>query len=106
MRHEMMLNVFVMVGLILLLFGSVQAADEPLPSGAEREFMTDFSKHSVSFADILSGGPSKDGIPAIDTPHFVSVTEADAWLRPAEPVILFRSGDDARAYPNPDFDVA
>jgi hypothetical protein len=43
------------------------------PSGAEREFETDFGEHSVSYEEILSGGPPKDGIPAIDEPRFVGV---------------------------------
>lgn len=69
------------------------------PSGAEREFSTDFSRHTVVYDDILSGGPPKDGIPAIDAPRFVTVAEADAWLRPPEPVVLVQVGNDARAYP-------
>ena len=73
-------------------------ADLP-PSGAEREFETDFGKHSVSYEEILSGGPPKDGIPAIDEPRFVGVGEAEEWLEPAEPVILLQIGDEARAYP-------
>ncbi len=73
-------------------------ADRP-PLGAASEFSTDFSKHSVPYTEILSGGPPKDGIPAINHPKFVSVEEADAWLKPQEPVILFQIGDDARAYP-------
>ncbi len=72
---------------------------EPLPDGAPAEFKTDFSKHSVPYSEIFSGGPPKDGIPAIDDPKFVSVTEADAWLKPVEPVILLQIDDDARAYP-------
>ncbi|MBI3244682.1 MAG: DUF3179 domain-containing protein [Chloroflexi bacterium] len=72
---------------------------EPPPSGATFEFKTDFSKHSVPYSDILSGGPPKDGIPAIDSPTFVAVSEADAWLKSVEPVIFFQIGDDARAYP-------
>ncbi|MGH2581634.1 MAG: DUF3179 domain-containing protein [Anaerolineales bacterium] len=63
------------------------------------EFSTDFDIHSVSFSEILSGGPPKDGIPAIDDPHFVSVEEADEWLRSQEPVIQVQVGDEARAYP-------
>jgi hypothetical protein len=63
------------------------------------EFSTDFSIHSVSFSEILSGGPPKDGIPAIDDPHFISVEEADDWLRSQEPVIQIKVGDEARAYP-------
>jgi len=73
--------------------------EEAPPRGAEAQFSTDFSKHSVPYSEILSGGPPKDGIPAIDEPKFVSVDEADAWLRPQEPVILVQVGDDARAYP-------
>ena len=78
---------------------SAAAADDVPPAGAEQEFQTDFGKHSVSYEEILSGGPPKDGIPAIDEPRFVGVEEADAWLEPREPVILLRVGDEARAYP-------
>ncbi len=71
---------------------------ETLPPGAS-QFRTDFSKHSVPYSEILSGGPPKDGIPAIDEPRFISVGEADAWLQPQEPVILLQVGADVRAYP-------
>ncbi|MEM7025582.1 MAG: DUF3179 domain-containing protein [Pseudomonadota bacterium] len=58
---------------------------------------TDFSKHSVGFEEIFSGGPPKDGIPSIDSPVFVPLAEAD--LPDQEPVIGLTIGDDARAYP-------
>ena len=73
--------------------------EEEPPRGVEREFTTDFSKHTVPYAEILSGGPPKDGIPAIDEPHYVRVNEADSWLKPVEPVILVEVGQEARAYP-------
>lgn len=73
--------------------------DEPPPRGAEREFSTDFSIHSVSYSEILSGGPPKDGIPAIDNPAFVSIEEADEWIDEVEPVVLFQLGGEVRAYP-------
>jgi hypothetical protein len=73
--------------------------EEPPPSGAQREFSTDFGRHTVPYSEILSGGPPKDGIPALDDPKFVTVDEADAWLEPQEPVILFEENGDARAYP-------
>jgi hypothetical protein len=53
----------------------------------------------VPYSEILSGGPPKDGIPAIDEPQFVRIEEADQWLKPQEPVVLVQVGDDARAYP-------
>lgn len=40
----------------------------------------------------------KDAIPAIDQPAFVSVQEADAYLRDNEPVLGVRRGEVARAY--------
>lgn len=69
------------------------------PEGASSEFKTDFSRHTVPYSEILSGGPPKDGIAAIDRPEFVSTQEAGGWLKPMEPVILLRVGDDTRAYP-------
>lgn len=73
--------------------------EEPPPARAESEFTTDFSKHSVPYSEILSGGPPKDGIPPIDAPQFIPVNEADEWLEDREPVVFVQVGDDARAYP-------
>ena len=73
--------------------------DEPPPPGAIDQFSTDFSRHTIPYRDILSGGPPKDGIPAIDHPLFISVEEADEYLQDLEPVIFLQIGEDARAYP-------
>lgn len=58
-------------------------------------FKTDFSKSSMDFSDVISGGPPKDGIPSIDNPEFTEITEAEKWLDPREPVILVRYTDGA-----------
>lgn len=65
---------------------------------------TDFSKHSVPLAKIKSGGPPKDGIPAIDQPRFERLTNgaASGWsshLADTEPVISLAIDGHARAYP-------
>ena len=61
---------------------------------------TEFTYHTVDFDEILSGGVGRDaGIPPIDNPNFVSVSEADEWLDPLEPVIALEIGGQARAYP-------
>jgi len=73
--------------------------NESPPTGAQREFTTDFSIHSVDFDEILSGGPSKDGIPAVDNPQFISVEAADQWLDPREPVIKVSINQAVKAYP-------
>ncbi len=79
--------------------GRAMLPEEPAPKGAAAEFATDFKRHTAPYADILSGGPPKDGIPAIDTPKFVAVADADAWLRPTEAVVRIVINGDARAYP-------
>ena len=60
---------------------------------------TDFSKRTVELSEIESGGPPKDGIPAIDRPRFAAIPMARAWLKRREPVIVLRLGTKARAYP-------
>jgi hypothetical protein len=73
--------------------------EENPPSGADREFSTDFSIHTIAYDEILSGGVPKDGIPAVNDPEFVSIDEADAWLKPVEPIIFVEVDGDRRAYP-------
>lgn len=64
-----------------------------------RNWQTDFAKHSAPFDEILSGGPPKDGIPAIDRPDFVSIGEADRWLADREPLVVFEHDGEVRGYP-------
>lgn len=60
---------------------------------------TDFTNSSVDHSEILSGGPPKDGIPAIDKPAFVDIKAASEWLKEKEPVIAIAIGGVAKAYP-------
>lgn len=59
---------------------------------------TDFSKSRVSFDEIMSGGPPKDGIPAIDSPEFGPAAQ-ETRLIGVEPVLTLEIGRDVRAYP-------
>jgi len=63
------------------------------------EWQTDFSQRSVELSEFASGGPPKDGIPAIDDPRFVSVGQADEFLEDREPVAVLQRGGEVRAYP-------
>jgi len=65
---------------------------------------TDFSQHTVPLEEIRSGGPRKDGIPAIDMPRFERLNggAASGWaarIGNAEPVISLAIRGDVRAYP-------
>lgn len=60
---------------------------------------TDFSKTSVPFLEIMSGGPPKDGIPAVDDPVLLPVS-GETRLSDREPVITLEiQGQTPRAYP-------
>lgn len=48
---------------------------------------------------IMSGGPSKDGIPSIDHPQYVSLDEADEWISDDELVLALIYKDVKRVYP-------
>ena len=59
---------------------------------------TDFSYHTVPFADFLSGGPPRYGIRPLDRPTFITQDEGDEWLSALEPVISFEMNGEQRAY--------
>lgn len=74
-------------------------AEEP-PADWLREWpKTDFAASHVPFRDIISGGPPKDGILAIDAPRFIPAEEARGSLHDNEPVITLLYRGVARAYP-------
>jgi hypothetical protein len=58
---------------------------------------TDFTRLAVPLSEIASGGPPKDGIPAVDKPKFASL--AAVTLAAREPVIAYGPPGDRRAYP-------
>ncbi|MDJ0640605.1 MAG: DUF3179 domain-containing protein [Paracoccaceae bacterium] len=61
---------------------------------------TDFETTTVdNWTEILSGGPPKDGIPAIDGPQFLTVSD-ETGLKGPEPVVTVElDGQRPRAYP-------
>ncbi len=85
--------------LAAVLFASIATADARGDDLRSEWPKTDFSKRTVDLSEIESGGPPKDGIPAIDRPRFESAYMAQLWLKPKEPVVALRIGQEARAYP-------
>ena len=77
-----------------------------LPVSADPNFWkhewpdTDFSQTSITnWVEIMSGGPPKDGIPALDDVQFIEVAQ-ESRIEPAEPVITLElDGQRPRAYP-------
>lgn len=87
---------------ILCAVGSLLVASAAFASpelwGAEWP-RTDFDRSAVAFDEILSGGPPKDGIPALDAPRMIAVRD-EIRLAEAEPVMVLElDGDTPRAWP-------
>jgi hypothetical protein len=72
-------------------FGGIQLGFDP-------DFWpdTDFSKRTIDYSEIMSGGPPPDGIPSIDEPVFDTVEEADEWLQDDWPVMFLRIDESVR----------
>ena len=87
----------VLLTLVCLAFTAVPAMAAPKAWQYEWP-KTDFTKHSVDFGEILSGGPPKDGIPAIDAPIFKPVGEITD-LKDTEPVVGVKINGKTKAYP-------
>lgn len=63
------------------------------------DWQTNFDKKAIDLSELMSGGPPKDGIPAILNPKFETQSEAGGWLNDNEPVIALQIGGEAKAYP-------
>jgi hypothetical protein len=60
---------------------------------------TNTAKRTIELNELISGGPGKDGIPAINKPKFVKPSMAEKWLKSVEPVISLVVNDKTKAYP-------
>ena len=75
-----------------------QGTVTPQRRAGQRSSSFDVSTAIVPAGEILSGGPPKDGIPALTDPKFITAGEA-TYLQAADRVIGFVSAGEARAYP-------
>lgn len=83
---------------IALAFAAGVAAADPARWQAEWP-RTDFDRSSVEFSEIISGGPPKDGIPALSDPSFIPAAQ-ETRLTDREPVLTYApDGEPPRAYP-------
>ena len=92
------ISTWLLIAFFLIISATVSTSADPARWKSEWP-RTDFSIHSVDLSEITSGGPPKDGIPALIDPEFVEV-ETETRLSPREPVMTLELGDSApRAYP-------
>jgi hypothetical protein len=104
------LLVTLLVGVLALVSGcATQPADETQEDGSAEEtsgldyaalgLATDPAVSSIDQSLILSGGPPKDGIPALTDPEFLTVEESS--FGPASVGILVEIDGEQRYYPYP-----
>ncbi|MEW5962736.1 MAG: DUF3179 domain-containing protein [Pseudomonadota bacterium] len=87
------------IGLVALIPAiSMPALATPEQWTREGWTRTDFTKRSIEWSEIVSGGPPKDGIPAIDKPKFEPVA-GERKISDREAVIGVEINGEARAYP-------
>ena len=97
---------------LLLLLVVVFLSRGLLGGGGVNGLGTDSALAIIPAAELRSGGPPPQGIPALGfggsfngavasspEPRFVTVGEAAGWIAPLEPVLLVEAGGEARAYP-------
>jgi hypothetical protein len=74
------------------------AAPVFVPQGHSFNSTWNYDQHSIPVEEIMSGGPPKDGIPALTNPNYVSAQKA-SFLRKDDQVIGTVINGEARAYP-------
>ncbi|MFK7794896.1 MAG: DUF3179 domain-containing protein [Gammaproteobacteria bacterium] len=88
-------NLFV---LLYLVWGLTVFAEPPF-ADTHDWVNTDFSHASVELSGMIEGGPGKDGIRSIEQPKFETIESGEQWLDDREPVVVFTSEKESRAYP-------
>ena len=84
---------FLFISLCLFIIGAIT---NPLFAKTLNGF--DLSRTTVPATQILSGGPPKDGIPALLKPQFISGSEA-AYLKPNDKILGLSIDGISKAYP-------
>jgi hypothetical protein len=102
MRRKIFVGMIILgllVGVTSLLAQNATPTQSCTPPYVQNIWKTDFCTASVSLDEIMSGGPGKDGIPALTDPAMQSIDDASAWLVDQSPVIAVEIEGEARAYP-------
>jgi len=84
---------------VMCLASSLDATGQALNRWASEWPRTDFGMHSVDLAEIVSGGPPKDGIPAILAPEFLAAGAVEGLHANEAVMTLELPGEVPRAYP-------
>jgi len=98
MKSLIKILIFIIVSLSSILIAQ-EDSDLDKILKAYPDWKTNFSKRSIELNELQSGGPPKDGIPALINPKFISVEDASDWLKDEEPVIFLKHNNSVKGYP-------
>lgn len=93
MRNSILMQKYIFIGILSAFLGLLSS---PLQSRVLNGF--DITKALVPENEIFSGGPPRDGIPALTSPKFVHVSKA-TFLEPKDTIIGINIEGKAKAYP-------
>jgi hypothetical protein len=92
------------IAVMLFLVGCGGGSDDPIGGNSGNEPNQppgQFGDWLVPLAEIRDGGPGKDGIPSIDDPIFLDLTDFRTdYIRDEDLVVGMIKGNDIRAYPH------
>ncbi len=76
----------------------VEKKERYIPAGpGQKPF--DVTRHVIRLDEVQAGGPTKNGIPALDHPAFISASEAERNLKAEDTILGVEFGGVAKAYP-------
>ncbi len=95
------LGVLIVALVIVNLFSKPAPSSEPNPIGIfeQDNLATNTDNTLIPLEEILSGGPTKDGIPSLEYPTYTSIENADQSITDDVEGVLITAGDEAKFYP-------
>ncbi len=79
--------------LAFLLVFACSGDDGSLSEGSSQDWI-------IPAAEVIDGGPGKDGIPSIDNPIFAGIEEEEGNINDSDLVVVVAVGQEVRAYPH------
>lgn len=92
-----MKRILIFLGLFALC--GCSSAEQTNPTDSNNPTQETASRWSIPVAEVLDGGPGKDGIPALENPNLITADETEI-LQNNDLVLAFKNGDEVRAYPH------
>ncbi len=95
-----MKNVIILIAFTTILLSCSTSSTQNTPQNTEAgEVENTSTEWSIPVAEVLDGGPGRDGIPSLTNPRFVGAQSA-SLLSDDDLILGFKNGDDIRAYPH------